>query len=38
MAIRLQGAIVKGRLGSKTTEIIMDSGSSISLVIEEFPI
>ena len=33
-AVRSQGAIVKGRLGSKTTEIMMDSGSSISLVIE----
>ena len=33
-AVRSQGAVVKGKLGSKTTEIMMDSGSSISLVIE----
>lgn len=33
-AVRSQGATVKGRLGSKTTEIMVDSGSSISLVIE----
>ena len=33
-AVRSQGAVVKGGIGSKTTEIMMDSGSSISLVIE----
>ena len=33
-AVRSQGSIVKGQLASKTTKILMDSGSSISLVRE----
>ena len=33
-AVRSQGSIVKGTLGANTTEIMLDSGSSISLVIE----
>ena len=33
-AVRSQGSIVKGKLGTNTTEIMMDPGSSISLVIE----
>ena len=33
-AVRSQSSIIKGQLGSKTTEIMMYSGSSISLVRE----
>ena len=35
-AVRSQGAIVKGELGNVCVEVMMDSGSSISLMMESF--
>lgn len=35
-AVRSQGAVIKGELGNMCVEIMMDSGSSISLVMESF--
>ena len=33
-AVRSQGAVVKGGLGDRGVDVMMDSGSSISLVME----
>ena len=35
-AVKSQGAIVKGELGGLCVEVMMDSGSSISLMMESF--
>ena len=35
-AVRSQGAIVQGKLGNMCVEIMMDSGSSISLIMENY--
>ena len=35
-AVRSQGAVVKGGLGDRGVDVMMDSGSSISLVMESF--
>ena len=35
-AVKSQGAIVKGELGGLCVEVMMDPGSSISLMMESF--
>ena len=35
-AVRSQGAVIKGKLGNVCVDVMMDSGSSISLVMESF--
>ena len=35
-AVRSQGAVIKGGLGDRGVDVMMDSGSSISLAMESF--